>query len=99
MSVVAAQLAFGIAGLILIAAWPPTSGQMMLVSLDGSDDNALVVGAAAAGARVVGPGPWAGALVVSGERSRIVAQFGTGHMVVLAPTLAGCAARLAGQAA
>ncbi|MBB4153976.1 hypothetical protein GGQ80_001882 [Sphingomonas jinjuensis] len=97
MSVFVAQLVMGIAGLFVVAAWPPATGRMMLVSLNGAGVNALVVEASAAGAQVVGPGPVPGSLVVSGDRSRILAHIGHWHTLVLAPAAAGCAAGLDGQ--
>lgn len=98
MSLFVANFFFGLAGLAVIAAWPPASGEMTVVPLDGADASSVFVGAAAAGARIVGPGPLPRSWVVSGDRARIVARFGRWRALILAPAAAGCAARLAQQA-
>jgi hypothetical protein len=89
-TLIALQIAAAIVGLLAMALWPPASGSMTIVPIDGSDVNRVLVRAVAGHAQVMGRGWLPGSLVVRGDRTAIAALFATGSVVMLAPTPAGC---------
>ena len=85
---VPAQIVAATFGLIALTMWPPASGSMLLVPL-GSDDGAIVQGALAGGAALLGAGPFPGSLVVVGDRARIAPRVAWNTVIMAAPP-AGC---------
>ena len=84
------QIASAVVGLPALALWPPASGGMTIVPIDGADVNHTLVRALAGGARVVGGGVVRGSLVVVGDRAAIARQFAPRSVLMLAPMPAGC---------
>lgn len=87
---IALQVLLAVAALCVMPLWPPVSGPMLLVAIDGSDQNGLLVHARAADARILGTGLLPHSLVVVGNRATIAAQFGRWRVLMLAATAAGC---------
>lgn len=87
---VLAHMAFIFCAVIGLIAAPPASGRMLLVPLGHQGRDSLARAAVAAGARLVGPGPFGGSLLVSGERRALVAALMPAHALVLAGTVGGC---------
>lgn len=84
------QVSSAILGLLMLALWPPASGRMLLVPIDGSDANSVLTGALAGDARILGPGALPRSLVVIGNRAQITARFHPWSVLALAPTPSGC---------
>lgn len=87
---IALQIAAAVLGLLAMALWPPVSGRMTIVPVDGSDANRLFARALAGQVRILGRGWLPGSLVVRGDRAAIAALFAPGSVLMLAPTPAGC---------
>jgi hypothetical protein len=78
--VVAAMLGFAFA--------PPARGRMMLVPLSSGAAARLPAAAVDGGAKLLGPGPLAGSLVVMAERARLAAvSLADGVIILSAPAL------------
>ncbi|MDP1026896.1 hypothetical protein Q5H91_06705 [Sphingomonas sp. KR1UV-12] len=84
------QVSLAILGLLMLALWPPASGRILLVPVDGSDANSVLIGASAGDARILGPGALPRSLVVIGNRAQIAAHFHPWSVLMLAPTPSGC---------
>ena len=82
---VLAQAASVAAGLAALAVWPPRDGAMLLIALDGRDGGRLVGPALDAGATLVGRGPMANMIVVSGARARLAPLMSHGVIALAAP--------------
>ena len=87
------QFLFVAGTVVALIAAPPASGQMLLVPLDGGGRDGLARVAVNAGARLIGPGPLDGSLVVSGERAALVAALMPAHALVLNAAIGGCGER------
>jgi hypothetical protein len=70
---------------------PPAAGPLLLVPVTDAAAATMVADAVAGGARLVGPGPLPGSLVVAGTRSEIARALGPGVLVLAAPP-SGCSA-------
>lgn len=88
-SALACQLATLLGGLLLFAV-PPAKGAMLLVPTDAAARRAMLPAAVDAGARLVGPGPFAGSYVVFGGRSALVGPLVRLGVLPLAAPPAGC---------
>lgn len=88
-TLVLGQCALVAAGLGAVAFAPPAQGAMLLVPVGGSGGG-IVNAAVSNGARLLGPGPLPGSIVVSGSRARILpAALAAGAFVTLG-TDPGC---------
>ncbi|NIJ20742.1 hypothetical protein FHS95_002434 [Sphingomonas naasensis] len=68
---------------------PPAEGQMLLMPLAGQGADSLAVWATVAGARIVGPGPLPGSLVVQGSAGTLAgAALRHATLIVAAPPAA-----------
>ncbi|MET0363643.1 MAG: hypothetical protein ABW169_03225 [Sphingobium sp.] len=85
-----AQWCFAVMAIIGLIAAPPASGRILLVPIGGEGRDGLARLAIDAGARLVAPGPWAGSLVVSGDRAPLIAALLPRHALVLSASLGGC---------
>jgi hypothetical protein len=82
----------GVLGAAAVAvAAPPAAGPLLLVPVTDAAAATMVADAVAGGARLVGPGPLPGSLVVSGTRSKVAHALGRGVLVLAAPPV-GCSA-------
>jgi hypothetical protein len=89
-SPLALQLSLILSGLALLALWPPASGRMLLVPVTTAAQHRLVTAAVEQGALLIAPGPIAGSMIVSGERSRLMARLAhLGILAMVAPN-GGC---------
>ncbi len=76
------------AAFAMFGLWPPASGAMVLVSLDGSSRNELAKIALAGGAALLRAGNLPGSMVVSGNRTDIATQLhGRAFLIVAASGL------------
>ncbi|MBO9714978.1 MAG: hypothetical protein J7495_18850 [Sphingomonas sp.] len=81
-----------LAGLVLLALWPPVRGAMIVVPLSGQAADAVL--ALEGGARLLGEGPLPGSLVVTGNRVKLAAALKGRALLLAAPAmLCGAAAR------
>lgn len=80
---------FGLLGLYAV---PPASGRMLLVPLTQEAVAALAPVAVAHGARLVAKGPWAGSLLVEGERDDLAPALLHHGIVALSAQMGGCGA-------
>jgi hypothetical protein len=87
-----AQVAAAIVGLVALTMTPPPAGAMLLVPLAPADANAGARVALAAGAQLLGGGPFPGSLVVIGDRARIASQIRAWDFLLMAAPPAGCGA-------
>lgn len=78
-----------VAGTILV---PPARGAILLVPLSG-DTGALIRSARESDARLLGPGPVAGSIVVVGERASLLGAAWRRGALALAAGSAGCGGR------
>jgi len=87
-----AQMLTVILSIVALTLWPSPSGAVLLIPLTraAADDMAQTV--IAAGALLVGSGPYRGSLIVDGDRARIVSRLGWTTLILAAPA-AGCRAR------
>jgi hypothetical protein len=84
-----------VAALVVLALWPPVSGDLLLVPLDGSNAGTVASAAVAGGASLLGAGPLPGSLVVRGDR-RVIARdsrWWTLAIVAAPPTSCGTTGR------
>ena len=86
----AMQIAAAVVALVALPLWPPSSGELLLVPLPGSDPHAMVGAALAAGARLLGTGPFPNSLVVVGDRSGIAGRVSPWRVLITAAPPAGC---------
>lgn len=89
-SFLATQVAASVSALLGLALWPPATGEMMLVPLDGEDVGAVATLAVAGGATLLGNGPLPGSLVVIGDRATIAAVPKAWPMLIVAAPPAAC---------
>ena len=82
-----AALAAGLLGLLALT--PPARGPILILSLSG-DAGAPVRVALAHGARLLGPGPLPGSMVVVGERAALSPAARDAGLLLLAAPFAGC---------
>ncbi|MEH3035542.1 MAG: hypothetical protein PGN23_03475 [Sphingomonas adhaesiva] len=92
---IASQMAVAVAGLLAMALWPPATGSMTIVPIDGADADRTLVRMLDGHVPVMGRGWLPGSLVVRGDRAAIAALFAPGSVVMLAPTPAGCGTSIA----
>ncbi|MGN7161020.1 hypothetical protein [Sphingomonas sp. SAFR-052] len=69
---------------VLFSLWPPATGRMLLVSLDGSSRNDVARVALAGGAALLRAGSLPGSMVVSGNRADIAVQRRGRAILILA---------------
>ncbi|MCE7797589.1 hypothetical protein LWE61_13640 [Sphingobium sufflavum] len=88
IAIVQLVLVLVLAGAMIVA--PPAKGRILLVPLDGGGRDGLARVALGAGAALVDAGPFRNSLIVSGERSALLAAMRDGHMLVLRAAAGGC---------
>lgn len=71
------QLVVALAGVPLLATWPPAQGPILIVPVASRASDGMAARALDAGARLLAPGPLPGSFVVDGERARLRALPGT----------------------
>ncbi len=77
--------------------WPPASGRMLLVSLDGSSRSEVAKIALAGGAALLRAGALPGSMVITGNRADIV-TWRHGHAIlILAASGVTCGSDLRGE--
>lgn len=74
----------------LFALMPPTHGTILIVSLSGQGRGEITRWAIAQGAQPLGFGPWSNSLVVTGNRTALLAGALSEHALLLTGTAAGC---------
>lgn len=77
-------------GLVGLYAVPPAQGRMLLVPLSAQGRAALAAVAVDHGARLVAAGPWAGSLLVDGQRDRLAGPLLRHGVVALSSAARGC---------
>ena len=93
------QVATCAAALIALTLWPPASGAMLLVPLDGENVGVVATLAVASGAKLLGKGPLPGSLVVVGDRAAIIAVPKAAPLLIVAAPPAACGSPDAAAAA
>lgn len=88
----AAQSVLPLFGLIGLYALPPAHGRMLLVPLTQGAKRALAPVAVAQGARLVARGPFAGSLVVEGDRHHLAPALLRRGVIALSADMGGCGA-------
>jgi hypothetical protein len=84
---VSGQIALVLGGLSVLAFRPPAQGRMLLIPIGGDSGLASLV--LARGALVIGRGPFAGSLVVEGDRARLTrGLLARGVVALAAPPIA-----------
>lgn len=83
------QLAIIVVGLSILLVQPPAYGRMLLIPADG-DQAASVRLALDSGATLVGPGPFAGSLIVEGESARLGWPLVERGVLAIAGVAGGC---------
>ncbi|KQM22690.1 hypothetical protein ASE73_00060 [Sphingomonas sp. Leaf24] len=78
------------AAFAMFGLWPPASGAMVLVSLDGSSRNELAKIALAGGAALLRAGNVPGSMVVSGNRADITMQLHGRAILIIAASGLTC---------
>ncbi|MBH1993245.1 MAG: hypothetical protein I8H86_10185 [Sphingomonadaceae bacterium] len=91
---VIAQCALILIGLAALHAMPPVSGRMLLVPVTEEARATLAPVAIAHGARLVAAGPWAGSLVVDGQRDLLTRPLLDSGVVTLSAHDGGCGERV-----
>lgn len=86
------SLQCGVAALasLLIGFTPPAQGNMLLVPLGPAAGRQMAALAVGNGARLVQAGPLPSSLIVSGDRSRLLAPLGGHGVLVLGARGGGC---------
>lgn len=84
------QLLAIVGAMALMAAAPPAAGRMMLVPLSADAARGMVALAIERGARLVGPGPLPGSLVVDGRRADLLSGLVHHGVALVAAPVAGC---------
>ncbi|WP_242119063.1 hypothetical protein [Sphingomonas lacusdianchii] len=77
--------------------WPPVSGRMLLVALDGSSRSDVARTALAGGAALLRAGVLPGSMVVSGNRADIAAQRRGRPILILAASSVTCGSGVRGE--
>jgi hypothetical protein len=77
-------------GLVALAFYPPPSGAMALIALDGRDAGELAAQAIADGGKLLGRGPTRNILLVVGARDRIAAGSPANGILVIAAPQSWC---------
>ena len=85
-----AQCALILVGLVSLYAMPPARGRMLLVPVTGQARAMLAPVAIAHGARLVAAGPWAGSLLVDGQRDLLAWPLLGKGVVLLSARAGGC---------
>ncbi len=86
---VSGQIVLVLGGLAVLAFRPPAQGRMLLIPIGGGDPGLASV-ALARGALVIGRGPFAGSLVVEGDRARLTQGLLARGVVALAAPPTAC---------
>ena len=84
-SLVAAQFGLAVLALAGLVFAPPARGRLLLIPLGSGVPVAAI--AVESGARLIGPGPLRGSLIVIGQRVRLVRAAGWRLMMTSAPEL------------
>lgn len=90
------QIMLVLCTLAAIAAAPPVRGTMLLVSVNGLNQGAILNHARHAGALPAGPGPTAGSLLVIAERGSIALAMLQAGIITLGAPDALCSRRKRG---
>ncbi|HUD91977.1 hypothetical protein [Sphingobium sp.] len=77
-------------GLVALYAVPPASGRMLLVPMTEQGRAGLASVAITHGALLVAAGPWAGSLLVEGERERLAAPLLHAGVLAISARAGGC---------
>ncbi|MEN2749305.1 hypothetical protein [Sphingomonas sp. T9W2] len=77
--------------------WPPVSGRMLLVALDGSSRSDVARTALAGGAALLRAGVLPGSMVVSGNRADIAAQRRGRPILILSASGMTCGSDVGGK--
>ncbi|NWK95487.1 hypothetical protein DM806_07350 [Sphingobium lactosutens] len=85
-----AHCGLSIFGLVALYAVPPVSGRMLLVPMTEQSRTGLASLAIMHGARLVSAGPWAGSLLVEGERERLAAPLLHAGVIAISARAGGC---------
>lgn len=78
------------AAFTIFALWPPATGRLLLVSIDGSSRSDIAKVALAGGAALMEAGILPNSMIVSGNRADIVARLNGRPVLILAASGATC---------
>ena len=82
-------------GLLILYAYPPEQGRLLLLQVNAQAQARLVSLAVAGQARLVGAGPVAGSMLVEGRRDLLALPLLRQGIVTLSAQIGGCAGAIA----
>ncbi|WP_298398572.1 hypothetical protein [Sphingobium sp.] len=85
------QCALTLFGIAALYAAPPAQGRILLVPMTGKARGVLAAEAVRHGARLVSAGPWAGSLLVDGQRAALSGPLLRRGILLLSTQVGGCA--------